>query len=567
MRKIIFLLFWFYIGAISIVRGQTLEVDSVFNPKTYNNSYVSDADKYLDSVTIITLNELCYSIDTALNVQIAVVVLKNIGKKDPLELATEIGNTWGVGKDDRGLVVLVAIQNRSMAIATGEGIEPQLSDWRTSKIRRDLIAPKFKLNLFGLGLLDGVKGIRDEIIKSQDLAIRLEKEDLEYERKNQRLIDRYSKVRIYFLFVVGVLLTFISHCYFKWFYKWSFLQLVLISLFVGCLFALLHFPLIQEEDERRVLKNSIGAIVILGLLPLFGVSYYQVYTKRKINESVYVGVLWLFTIVVLWFLYYISFDYITVANSKISLVYWTERPWLIGFAIVALLSLVYTLIMLRIHSNSDPYIRYQRVVKLPDVQIIGLSILLPFPFLTLQMYKEKYAIKYRDQKRYSKSTGLLMQRAGNAYEDQFLNNLQEAEEKAKSVDHDVWFSEQEGDVLVLEYKINSYRKGKCKKCGEKTIKQVLSKMIKSASESESGEMEVRILCCNCNYEEFVNTKIPRIHVSSFSSSYTGSSSSSSYSSSSSSYSSSRSSSSSSSSSSGGSWGGGSFGGGGSKGSW
>jgi hypothetical protein len=111
--------------------------------------------------------------------------------------------------------------------------------------------------------------------------------DLEYERKNQRLIDRYSKVRIYFLFVVGVLLTFISHCYFKWFYKWSFLQLVLIFLFVGCLFALLHFPLIQEEDERRVLKNAVAAIVILSLLPLFGVSYYQVYIKRKINESVY----------------------------------------------------------------------------------------------------------------------------------------------------------------------------------------------------------------------------------------------------------------------------------------
>jgi hypothetical protein len=91
------------------------------------------------------------------------------------------------------------------------------------------------------------------------------------------------------------------------------------------------------------------------------------------------------------------------------------------------------------------------------------------------------------------------------------------------VDHDVWFSEQEGDVLVLEYKINSYRNGKCKKCGEKAIKQVLSQMIKGISESESGEMEVRIFCCNCNYEEFVNIKIPRIYVSSFSSSYTGSS--------------------------------------------
>ncbi len=56
--------------------------------------------------------------------EIAIVILKTINNEDPNIYAAELGETWGVGRKgkDNGLVFLVAVDDRQMAIQNGYGL-------------------------------------------------------------------------------------------------------------------------------------------------------------------------------------------------------------------------------------------------------------------------------------------------------------------------------------------------------------------------------------------------------------------------------------------------------------
>jgi len=54
--------------------------------------------------------------------QIAVVLVTTTGSIDPQTFASELGNTWGIGDRDDGIVVLVALTERRTEIVTGSGL-------------------------------------------------------------------------------------------------------------------------------------------------------------------------------------------------------------------------------------------------------------------------------------------------------------------------------------------------------------------------------------------------------------------------------------------------------------
>ena len=83
-------------------------------------------------------------------VQIAVVTITNIGDNDPLKIATEIGNRWGVGEKgkDNGVVILVqpktAHGGGKVAIGVGKGLEPILTEVCCNGIISDTMLPKLR---------------------------------------------------------------------------------------------------------------------------------------------------------------------------------------------------------------------------------------------------------------------------------------------------------------------------------------------------------------------------------------------------------------------------------------
>ncbi|OZC04319.1 TPM domain-containing protein [Rubricoccus marinus] len=93
--------------------------------------------------------------------QIAVAVVPTVGGADMNEYATALGRAWGVGTaaEDNGVVLLVALNDREIYIATGYGAEGALPDALAGQIIRNVISPRFRQGQFYAGLDEGTNAI------------------------------------------------------------------------------------------------------------------------------------------------------------------------------------------------------------------------------------------------------------------------------------------------------------------------------------------------------------------------------------------------------------------------
>lgn len=199
-------------------------------------------------------------------------------------------------------------------------------------------------------------------------------------------------------------------------------------------------------------------------------------------------------------------------------------------------------------SKDDYYDKYHR---LDTLKFGCLQFLFPLPMLFFGKMIVKRLEEYRKAPRFSKVNGKLLLLKNEWKENEFLEEAQILEEKLNAVRYDVWVTEDQSDIMILEYEGPNGRKySDCKECGYRTFGKKKSTVTKRPTYDDKGLRTDHYECKNCNYREKKKVVLPEIYRSSASSSSSGSS-----------YSSSSSSSSSS------SFGGGSSGGGGSGVSW
>lgn len=93
--------------------------------------------------------------------EIAVVIINTLNDEDPNLYAAELGQEWGVGRKDKenGLVFLVAVDDRQMAIQNGYGLEPVLTDALTKRIIEQYVLPEFRKNNYYAGIDAGTDQI------------------------------------------------------------------------------------------------------------------------------------------------------------------------------------------------------------------------------------------------------------------------------------------------------------------------------------------------------------------------------------------------------------------------
>jgi uncharacterized protein len=95
--------------------------------------------------------------------QIAVVTLTSIGGYDINQYGAELGEKWGIGtgKYDNGLIILVAKNERKVAIQTGYGLEEYVPDALAKRITERTLKPAFAKGEFYQGLDRGTSLIID----------------------------------------------------------------------------------------------------------------------------------------------------------------------------------------------------------------------------------------------------------------------------------------------------------------------------------------------------------------------------------------------------------------------
>lgn len=96
--------------------------------------------------------------------QIVVITIPSLKGEDVSLLATKWGQTWGVGgtaKEDNGVIILLAKDERKIAINPGYGLEDRLTAGTGGEIIRNIIIPEFKVGSYYKGLDKGTDAIID----------------------------------------------------------------------------------------------------------------------------------------------------------------------------------------------------------------------------------------------------------------------------------------------------------------------------------------------------------------------------------------------------------------------
>ncbi len=96
--------------------------------------------------------------------QIVVITIESLKGEDVSQLATKWGQTWGIGgskKDDNGVIILLAKDERKIAINPGYGLEDRLTAGIGGEIIRNIIIPEFKSGSYYNGLDKGADALFD----------------------------------------------------------------------------------------------------------------------------------------------------------------------------------------------------------------------------------------------------------------------------------------------------------------------------------------------------------------------------------------------------------------------
>jgi uncharacterized protein len=140
--------------------------------RLHPSDYVNDFARVLDQATIAQLDNLCQQIDQKAHAQIAVVTVNSLDGSDIESYAVDLFKKWGIGSKltNRGVLILLAVQDHRYRIEVGYGLEPILPDGKVGGFGREAV-PLLRRNDYGGAVSLMTSRVADVI--AQDAGIQL----------------------------------------------------------------------------------------------------------------------------------------------------------------------------------------------------------------------------------------------------------------------------------------------------------------------------------------------------------------------------------------------------------
>lgn len=135
--------------------------------------YVSDLAHVMSEQTRMQLDRVCGEVDHEAHAQIAVVTINSLGGEPIQQYAVDLEDAWKVGpkNSDRGVIILVAVQDRKRWIETGYGLEGILPDGKVGQISRQMV-PMLRANDFDGALTMAVDEISQIIAQNAGIKLK-----------------------------------------------------------------------------------------------------------------------------------------------------------------------------------------------------------------------------------------------------------------------------------------------------------------------------------------------------------------------------------------------------------
>jgi uncharacterized protein len=125
---------WILLGAAVWVAAEPIA-------SLHATNYVNDFAGVLDAATQARLNDLCQQVDQKAHAQIAVVTVKSVDGQDVVSYAVALYQKWGIGAKgkDRGVLILLATEDRKYWTTVGYGLESILPDGKVGGFGREMV--------------------------------------------------------------------------------------------------------------------------------------------------------------------------------------------------------------------------------------------------------------------------------------------------------------------------------------------------------------------------------------------------------------------------------------------
>ncbi len=93
--------------------------------------------------------------------QIAVAVVDSTGNATPDNYSIDLARSWGIGdkEKDNGVLLLIALEDRTLRIAVGSGVEGELTDVTAGRIVDSVMLPRLRANDVDGAVRDGARAV------------------------------------------------------------------------------------------------------------------------------------------------------------------------------------------------------------------------------------------------------------------------------------------------------------------------------------------------------------------------------------------------------------------------
>ena len=141
----VFLLIFLFSGSLALAQE--------FPPMPNPPKLVNDFTGTLSAQELQQLEQKLVAYNDSTSTQIAIVMMRSTGDYEIADYSQRLGENWGIGSSkDNGILILAAMNDRKVFIATGRGMEGAVPDALAKRIVTNLIIPNFKMEAYYQGL-------------------------------------------------------------------------------------------------------------------------------------------------------------------------------------------------------------------------------------------------------------------------------------------------------------------------------------------------------------------------------------------------------------------------------
>ena len=132
-----------------------------------STQYVSNPDSVLTQPAVDRMNITLQRLNLELGVQSVVIVVNHIENDDPFRFAQDVGNKYGVGYNDRGLVIVVGYQDHSINMSPGRALEADLTDAECHRLEQQYVVPAMRAEMPDSGMVYLVEAVYSTLQKKE----------------------------------------------------------------------------------------------------------------------------------------------------------------------------------------------------------------------------------------------------------------------------------------------------------------------------------------------------------------------------------------------------------------